>query len=76
MKAYRLCLIALTLTVTIACTKQPEELECFIEPAEDAYDYPIKPGSPEWAQLTSSQQMDSVLQIPTDNHLQNICLQN
>lgn len=50
----------------MACTKQPIELECYIEPVEDAYDYPIKPGSPEWAQLTSSQQMDSVLQIPDD----------
>ena len=66
MKAYRLGLIAIALTATMACTKQPVELECYIEPVEDAYDYPIKPGSPEWAQLTSSQQMDSVLQIPND----------
>ncbi len=46
------------------CTKENEEFVCYIEPYPDAYDYPIKPGTPEWENLQSSDEMDSVLQIP------------
>jgi hypothetical protein len=46
------------------CSKENEEIVCYIELCPDAYDYPIKPGMPEWEQLQSSDEMDSVLQIP------------
>ena len=31
-----------------------------------AYDYPVKPGTPEWKALTSHSQMQEVCQIPAD----------
>ena len=49
-----------------ACSKEKEEHSCYIAHVPDAYDYPIKPGTPEWEQLNSSDEMDSVLQIPED----------
>jgi len=32
----------------------------------DAYDFPIKPGTPEWKALTTHEQMREVLQVPED----------
>jgi len=48
----------------ITCSKEDEEPLCIIEHVIDAYDYPVKPGSPEWAELTSNDEIDAVLQIP------------
>lgn len=69
--SYKHILVFLLLIIfSIQCTNvNEEELEesiCFIEPAPDAYDYTIKPGMPEWAELNTSAEMDSVLQIPED----------
>jgi hypothetical protein len=64
--------LLLLIISSIQCTKDNdnneefEESICFIEPAPDTYDYPIKPGMPEWEELITSAEMDSVLQIPED----------
>ncbi|MBN2482266.1 MAG: hypothetical protein JXB19_11020 [Bacteroidales bacterium] len=39
---------------------------CYLENAPDAYDYPVIPGTPEWAELTSGSEMDSACMIPDD----------
>jgi hypothetical protein len=54
------------LLILACCSKEKEEHFCFIEPSPDAYDYPIKPGTPEWELLQSSDEMDSALRIPEE----------
>lgn len=39
---------------------------CTITKPQDTYDYPIKPGTPQWAMFTDGQQMLDACQIPTD----------
>lgn len=43
-----------------------EEMHCEILNCEDAYDYPIKPGTEEWRQLTTSEERVAAFQIPDD----------
>jgi hypothetical protein len=60
----------LLLSFLPGCTAK-EEFTCYLAKPQDSYDYPIKPGTPEWEQLDNSDEMDSVLQIPK-NVLDNI----
>lgn len=73
MRTIRLLYIAVLLYSLIsACSTKNEEIkdiidpECYLEHIPDAYDYPVKPGTPEWAELESSAEMDSVCKIPVE----------
>lgn len=48
------------------CSKETFAPGCYIAHISDAYDYPLKPGMPGWRLLNSTDEMDSVLQIPED----------
>ena len=59
-------IVFLWFIINTSCSNETEigiEM-CFIDHLQDAYDYPIKPGMAEWEKLNSSDEMDSVLQIP------------
>ncbi|NLJ39771.1 MAG: hypothetical protein GX432_13570 [Candidatus Atribacteria bacterium] len=67
MKLNKLYIVLLAFLYLLSgCSNEKEEYNCFIAGVPDAYDYPIKPGTPEWEKLTTSYEMDSVLQIPKD----------
>lgn len=56
------------------CNEEEEGFDyslCTIEWPADTYDYPVKPGTEEWGLLSSSREMDSVLQLP-DGVIHNI----
>lgn len=41
-----------------------ENERCFLEYSPDTFDFPIKPGTPEWAELNSGEEMIAAVQIP------------
>jgi len=59
-------LFFLLLFLQINCSEEEVENICIIEHIVDAYDYPIKPGTPEWRLLESSQEMIDACQISFD----------
>ena len=72
--SYQYIILVFLYLFSCSCEKEKEkekEYGCYIEHNPDAYVFPIKPGMPEWEQLNSSREIDSVLQIPEDV-LQNI----
>lgn len=67
-KVSRLFIVLLTLLVSIALTSAmaQEEWPGKSNGITDAYDFPVKPGMPEWSALTSHGEMLAVCQIPEE----------
>ena len=64
--AFRYGIIVAKLPKDAEVTFLIDELHCEIPNCEDAYDYPIKPGSEGWKQLKTREEMVAVCQIPDD----------
>ncbi len=55
------------ISFVLACNREnTETLPCPPIVTEGTYDYPVKPGTPEWEAFTSRDQMVAVSQIPED----------
>ncbi len=55
------------IVICFACKKNKPEVDysvCYIDSPEDVYDYPIKPGMPEWAEFRNSDEMVAATQLP------------
>lgn len=63
---YRVILLFVSLFLLSNCDKDKVENNCNIEHISDAYDYPVKPGTPEWAEFSTGQEMADACQIPND----------
>ncbi|MCP4760985.1 MAG: hypothetical protein GY870_04330 [archaeon] len=59
---YKLILF-MFLLVFFSCEKDKKEYKCYIAKAADAYEYLVKPGTTEWEQLNSTQEMIDACQI-------------
>jgi len=58
-------IISIFLLLVFSCKKNKIEYKCNIADAADAYEYPVKPGTLEWEQLNSTQEMIDACQIPS-----------
>jgi hypothetical protein len=66
----KLILSLILILLFVSCKSDNVESHCYIAKSNDTYEYPIKPGVNEWAQLSSSEK-NTACQIP-DNTLKNI----
>lgn len=67
MKKIIFCFVLFSLL--FGCSDDPKNddiISCEIPNCEDAYDYPIKPGTDEWKQLKTHDEMVAACQIPDD----------
>ncbi len=59
--------IYILFVILIACNKHDEEICLTFSPKpSDQYIFPVRPGMPEWEELTSGQEMIDILQLPED----------
>ncbi len=63
--------IFIYLIAFLSCSQQNEnECDSFTPEISDKYDFPIRPGTPEWSELSSGQEMIDASQIPSEILLQ------
>lgn len=61
---FKTLILIMLYTCIQGCSKSTVDPICYLNKPRDTYKYPILPRSPEWALLNTSEEMDSVLQIP------------